>query len=273
MFNDIITIGGVTQDINMYVDDCFLMDNPNKKDILRQKLFAFEYGAKINIKRIEYFFGGGANNAAINFSNLGFRTAIFASLGGDEKAENIKKNLTSHKVNIDLLTSKSKLETSFSFLVLGPDKEHVAFVNRSANKDLKVNKKVLNIFAKSKWLYITSLDGEWRKNLSEIFSLKNKKIKSPKIAWNPGGKQLGSGFKVLKKFFKDTEVLLFNKDEAIEILSSHPDYQTKKISFFNNIKNILFAIKEMGPKIVVITNGREGAFAYDGSNIFFQDIL
>ncbi|KKR32035.1 MAG: hypothetical protein UT64_C0044G0012 [Candidatus Falkowbacteria bacterium GW2011_GWF2_39_8] len=42
---DFITIGGATEDMMIFTDEGILFDN--KKDILRQKLLAFEYGAKI----------------------------------------------------------------------------------------------------------------------------------------------------------------------------------------------------------------------------------
>jgi len=38
---DIITIGGATEDITFYTKEGVLIDN--KKDVLRQKLLAFEY--------------------------------------------------------------------------------------------------------------------------------------------------------------------------------------------------------------------------------------
>jgi len=43
----------------------------NKQDILRQKLLAFEYGAKINSEKVVHGFGGGAANTAVSFASLG----------------------------------------------------------------------------------------------------------------------------------------------------------------------------------------------------------
>ena len=47
MKNDFITIGGATEDITFYTTEGVVIDN--SKDLLRQKLLAFEYGAKIKI--------------------------------------------------------------------------------------------------------------------------------------------------------------------------------------------------------------------------------
>ena len=78
---DIITIGGVTEDINFCTHEGVLIKN--KKDVLRQELLAFEFGAKIKIKESHSTFGGGAANTAVCFaltSNLGhlkqFRLSI-----------------------------------------------------------------------------------------------------------------------------------------------------------------------------------------------------
>jgi len=45
----IITIGGATRDITFFTKEGILIDN--HRDVLRQKLLAFEYGAKIRVDR------------------------------------------------------------------------------------------------------------------------------------------------------------------------------------------------------------------------------
>ena len=47
---DFLSIGGMTEDLVFFTDEGILLDN--KDDILRQKLLAFEYGAKINSQNL-----------------------------------------------------------------------------------------------------------------------------------------------------------------------------------------------------------------------------
>ncbi len=97
--------------------------------------------------------------------------------------------------------------------------------------------------------------------------------KKAKIAWNPGNIQIGAGVGKLSPFLKETEVLCLNKDEAIELVVSHKDYKKKDNKFLNNTRNLLKILKEMGPSIVVVTRGKDGADCYDGDKFYHQDSL
>jgi len=261
----IVTLGGATEDINIYPQEAMVLDNP--KDILRQKLLAFEYGAKIGIENTETTFGGGAANAAVNFSNLGFTVSFIGTLGNDERSKRIIENFKKHSVNADQIKIIKQRISPFSLVVIGPKKEHVAFVYRGAKDKLSLSDLDKKIISQSDWLYITSLSGKWLAVLEQaIFS-------ASKVAWNPGSKQLQAGSEKLKRFFKKTTVLCLNKDEAVELVLSSKEGKDKEKKFLNNINNLLKIIYNLGPEIVVITDGRRGAKAYNGHKIYKQTII
>ncbi|MBI5906973.1 MAG: translation initiation factor IF-3 [Burkholderiales bacterium] len=103
-----------------------MIDNP--VDILKQKLLAFEYGAKIKIDRSYSNFGGGAANAAVGLSHLGFKAAALVSVGKDARGGAIIDNFKKHKVDISLV-QRQKAETGFSFILTGPDNEPLGVVS------------------------------------------------------------------------------------------------------------------------------------------------
>jgi len=263
---DFLTIGGATEDITFYTKEGILVNN--KKDVLRQKLLAFEYGAKIKIDRAYSTFGGGAANTAVSFSKLGFRTATILSLGADERGDRIIRNLQKNKVYTKFIKRNDLVGSSFSFLVAGSDNEHIVFSHRASNDKLEINNTDLKRIKLAKWIHMTSLSGNWKKVLQELFSLDNLKI-----SWNPGYRQLSAGAGVLVKYFKKTTVLIVNKDEAIELVLSDKKLKNKNNKFLNNSKNLLKIIKSWGPKIVIITSGHKGADAFDGEKFYHQDIL
>jgi sugar/nucleoside kinase (ribokinase family) len=160
------------------------------------------------------------------------------------------------------------METGFSFFIMGPGNEHVAFSNRGANAELKINNKDLKILKNTEWIYVASLAGEWEEILENIFSLQK-----TNIAWNPGRRQILAGVKKIGKYISKTDIFCVNKDEAIEIVVSDSRYKNKDAKFLNNIKNLLEIIKSYGARIVVITNGKKGVDVYDGKNFYHQDIL
>ena len=114
---------------------------------------------------------------------------------------------------------------------------------------------------------MTSLSGHWQPVLAQVFKGR------AKVAWNPGHIQLHAGFSAIGKFLKRTSLLTVNKDEAIELVVTNPKYKNSDKKFLNNVRNLLKVINEYGPKIVVITKGKDGADAYDGGKFYHQDIL
>jgi len=88
---DFVTIGGATRDIAFFTDEGVLIRNKENPFNMRQKLLAFEYGAKIRIDEFINLFGGGASNAAVNLVGLGFKTAAIVEVGDDENGRAILK--------------------------------------------------------------------------------------------------------------------------------------------------------------------------------------
>jgi sugar/nucleoside kinase (ribokinase family) len=263
---DFITIGGVAEDITFYTDEGLVIDN--QKDILRQRLLAFEYGAKIEMDKVQSFFGGGAANVAVCLARLGFKVAHLGAIGDDERGQRIIKNFKKHKVDVSLDQIVKGAKSSFSFIIVGKDKERIIFFSREAESQLSIINYQLSIIKNSKLVYITSLSGKWKNNLDKIFS-----VDEIKIAWNPGNAQLQSGLRVLGKYLKKTAVFIVNKDEALELVLSKKEFKDKTPDWLNEEKNLLAVLKNEGPKIVVVTNGREGAHVYDGEKFYFHGIL
>ncbi|MFH1255094.1 MAG: PfkB family carbohydrate kinase [bacterium] len=263
---DVITIGGATEDITFYTSEGILIDN--KKDLTRQKLLAFEYGAKIKIDKSFSGFGGGAANAAVSFARFGFKSACLCAVGGDSRGERILGNFKKRGVGTELARKVKNIETGFSFLLVGPANEHIVFSNRAANDQLTISGRELRILDNAKSVYLTSLSGRWQSELDKIFSLKN-----AKIAWNPGHRQIITGIKTLGKHLKNTACLILNKDEAMELVMSDKKYKAKSRDFLNKSKNLLLVLSSLGPEIVLITCGKNGAYAICEGKIYHQPIV
>ncbi|MFA6410741.1 MAG: carbohydrate kinase family protein [Candidatus Buchananbacteria bacterium] len=268
---DVVTIGGAVRDVTFYTDKGKIFLTP--ENLTAQKMVAFEYGAKIEIKESFFTIGGGAANTATSFCRLGFKTAILTRLGDDEIGKEIEKNFKQEGINTDLIQRDKKLPTGFSLIVAVSkgEREHIAFTDRGANKFLTLKKSDLEKIS-TKWFYLTSMSGKnWLTNLKTVFAVaKKNKIK---IVWNPGTLQLNAGKKTLANFLKETDVLLLNKDEAIELVLSGIKLGRKNPSFLNKPLYLLNILQEWGSKTVVVTNGKKGAWAYDGKHIYQQKIV
>lgn len=263
---DFIALGGAVEDISFFTSEGQVIDNP--KDVLRQKLLGFEYGAKIKAEGLGRFPGGGANNVAVALSRLGFAVGLAAAVGDDESGKKLIKNLDDNGVDTRLVKVVRHRDTGFSLIVVSPSGEHVAFTYRGANDELSLNKIESHMLSYSKWLCVSSLSGEWEKVLDKVFSVKN-----AKVAWNPGGTQLKEGASKLHKWLKRTELLCLNKDEALELAISDGKYKRKGEVLSKDMKSLLAAIKDLGPKRVMITSSDKGADYFDGDMHHHEDSL
>lgn len=265
---DFITIGGATRDISFFTDRGVLINN--KKDVLQQKLLAFEYGAKIKVDKFYHSYGGGAANAAVCLANFSFKTACLVSVGKDESGSLIKNNLKLQGVETSLVKTFAKEDSGSSFILVTPDGERIIFGARGANQSLELSPKDSKILEKTKNIYLSSLSGSWFKLVKDIFLVVSKK--KINIYWNPGGRQIEAGIKKMSQFFKQTTVLSLNKDEAIELVLTSEKYKNLSNQHLNNVKNLLEIIKSFGPRVVVITKGSGGVEVYDGQKYYSYNI-
>lgn len=261
---NIITIGGASRDITFITDKGKVIETP--ENLTEQKLLAFEYGAKINIDEVRYNFGGGACNTAATLAKLGINVAVNCKVGNDDDGRAMAENLKKIGINTDLIQIDKDKRTGLSLVVVNENGgDRVIFRHKGASEYLEVKKE--NLIGKSKWIYLTSLAGSGRESLEEIKKIVEES--EVKLVWNPGGAQIGTGKNNLEEFFKVTEILIINKDEAIEFVESDEEIKLD----YNQINDpavLSKTIKKWGPKVVVITDGENGAYVYDGGeNVLF----
>lgn len=260
---DIITIGGATRDITFVTDKGKIIKTP--ENLMEQSLLAFEYGSKIKSEEVYFNFGGGACNTAATFSKLGLNVAANCKVGKDDDGDAMIKNLKELGINTDLIQIDEKQKTGFSLVVVNKKNgDRVIFVYKGASDFLEVQEKEIS---KTKWIYLTSLAGNWEEDLEKI----NKTIEKNKIklAWNPGATQICADKNKLKGILKNTELLIINKDEAIELVQSD---ENVKLDYneINDVAILLKIIKSRGPKRVVITDGPNGAYVNNKNNILYS---
>jgi ribokinase len=77
-----------------------------------------------------------------------------------------------------------------------------------------------------------------------------------KLAFQPGTFQMEAGTERLKRIYERSEVLILNREEAASVGGGKHD----------NVHDLFNHLHKLGPKIVVITDGPNGAYASDGHN-------
>lgn len=270
MQNEVLTIGGAVKDVTFYTNKGRFMATP--ENLTAQRMLAFEYGAKVYVDDASVGFGGGAANTAICLGLLGIKTGTVCCVGADADGKEIVENLSKNNVSKSGVQISKNNVSGFSMILATDrrDAEHIAFVHHGAINDLEITPSVLTR-NKSKWILLTSLNGKnWQRNLKTIFATAHRQNRM--IMWNPGNIQLQAGRRILSAYLAQTDILILNKDEAIELVLSGMRLGRKNPRHLNRPMYLLNILQEWGPRLVIITDGKRGCWAYDGKKIYRQGI-
>ncbi|MFA5211450.1 MAG: carbohydrate kinase family protein [Patescibacteria group bacterium] len=247
---DILSIGDSTIDTFLVIDDASLSCDLKKENCK----ICFNFADKIPINFTTQSIGGNACNSAVSFAKIGLKSAIITELGDDLNGLVIKNELERKKVNTDYLKLIKGGETRYS-VVLNYQGERTIFSYHVKRKyDLKK-------IPDTKWIYYTSL-GQNFGNTQKKLIAHLKKNPEIKLAVNPGSYQIKYGLEEIKKIFPLAQIVFLNKEEAERISG-------KK----GNLKSIFNSLRQMGIKIVVITDGENGSYVSDGQAMYHMSIF
>lgn len=207
-------------------------------------------GNKILIDKYITETGGGGGNAAATLANFGLKVKLISKIGDDENSNFLKNNLRSKKITLEGIKSK-KYDTAFSLIIVGKkDNDRIALSHKGASDHLGLSDfsmKKIN----SSWLYLGTMLGESFKTAEKVAEHAFKK--RIKILFNPSTYLASKGKKRLYKILKYTTILVLNKEEAALVVG-------KKM----NVKKLLLELSNLGPEIVVITDGPNKINVIDG---------
>jgi len=252
---DVISIGDVGEDIFVTPEDSLIQKSSRFSS---GKSLTFELGEKINLEKVSFHIGGSAGNTAIAFSRLGLRAAIVSSLGFDSIAEKVINRLSDEKVSIDYLDQSAKRCSNFSVIFnFGSERTIFVYHGLTDYSKIKIPKNL-----STEWLYVSPLGDNYQKILDQIVTYSSQK--STKIAWNPGVSQIKAGANCFRNLLSVTDILSLNKEEAIKFTN----YPVRP-----NILDIAKKLNHIGAKVVLITDGKNGAHCFDGKNLWYIGIL
>jgi len=255
---DLICIGSITKDIFLVSDRGKIFKTP--KDKLEPEWLGFELGEKICVDGIVENIGGVASGLAIGAKKLGLKSVPLGTIGKDEAGEWILGEMKKLQIDISLVKIFPKRKSAVSIILVDQKTgERVIFYEKvSGLIDLSCLK-----YAKTKWLSVSSLTGNWSGEAGEIsVYTKNNKVK---LILAPSTSMIRDGYKNLKKLLAGSEIIFLNKNEAIEIAYNEKNKNT-------DTKNLIKLLHKLGPKIVCLTDGTRGAWASDGKKVYHSPI-
>lgn len=248
---DFVAIGDTVTDAFIKIKDASVQCDINKENCK----ICFRFKDKIAYESVTVLPGvGNAANAAVAAARLGLKTAFISNVGEDHYGQEIVGNFKKESVGTEFLTVNIGKKTNYHYVLWYEDDRTILI--KHEEYDYK-----LPYFDEPKWVYFSSM-AENSLAFHETIQHYFEEHPNIKLAFQPGTYQMKFGKKKLAGIYKRTDVFICNKEEAQRILEvNEPD-----------IKNLMNGIHELGPKIVSISDGPNGAYASDGKSAWFMPI-
>ncbi len=210
---------------------------------------SMRWGDKIPFEKAELVAGvGNSANAAVAAARLGLSSALLGIVGNDAYGKEI---LAVYK--------KEGLERSYIEVQKGiPTNHHYVLSYESERTILVKHEEYRYVFPKKlpapKVLYLSSLADSVGKDYYDAMADFLEAHPEVFLAFQPGTFQMKQGIEFFSRIYKRADIFFCNKEEAARILKKEGE-----------VTELMRELMQLGPKKVVVTDGTNGAYAFDGT--------
>lgn len=196
---------------------------------------------------------GNAANAAHSAAHLGLATAMVTNVGADPQGKEAIAAFEAEKISSEFIKSHEGIKTNYHYVLWYEDDRTILIKHEKYPYSLPD-------IGTPKWIYFSSVSESafpFHLTLADYLEAHPE----VKFAFSPGKWEIKLGTEKLARLYARADVFFCNKEEAEKILG-RPDG--------SDIKELLKGMRALGPKIVAITDGPRGAYAYDAEDKFWQ---
>lgn len=249
---DFLAIGDITTDAFIRLAQASVTHDPKTE----APLLCMPFAEKLPYESVDVIAGvGNSPNAAVSAARLGLKSALLANLGGDQNGKDSLTALKQNSVITDYMSIEKDKQSNYHY-VLWYEADRTILV-----KHQHYNYQFPQDMPAPRWIYLSSLGANTEDYHEQIATfLKNNP--ETKLAFQPGTFQINLGAEHLSYLYKRCEVFIVNKEEAQRILKTEE----------KDTLTLLKAIHELGPYIVLITDGPNGAHCYTEGQVWFMPI-
>lgn len=251
---DVLSIGDI-------VTDAFIKLRDDKAHTYKNEdgmFLSMPFGTKVPFDHAEVKEAvGNAANASVSFARLGLESGLVSNVGNDQHGRDMIAAL--HKNNVDSrYVHINPGKASNYHYVLWYKEERTILIK---HEQYDYHWPHIHAGDMPKWIYFSSISqntlpyhddlAEWLKTNDEV-----------KFAFQPGTFQMAEGAVRLKKLYKRCNVLVLNREEAVTVGGG--DHK--------NVHDLFDKLHALGPKVVLISDGPNGAYASGPEGRFFMPI-
>jgi ribokinase len=242
---DLIAIGESLRDVFYHIDEATISCSL-KKDAC---LICLAYADKIPVKHIvKVPAAGNSSNAAVGAARLGLHSALVTWTGADRAAFHMREALNEEGVDLRFLIEDEKHPTSEA-TILTFQGEKTQLVN------FQPRKYRLPRLPSTDCIYYSAV-GASHDMLDRQIHMQLKRHLHTHFVFQPGTTHVRQGIEKIRVLISQSSIFILNKEESHLLLGDGD----------RSVLYMLEAFHALGAKTVVITDGKNGAEAYDGKD-------
>lgn len=213
------------------------------------KRLSLPFGSKPPYDKVDIIKAVGPSpNAAVAGTRLGLNTGVMAWLGDDLPGEESLAHLGSETVDTSLMVTQPGAKSSYWYVLRYGTDRTMLVRSESYTYEWQTPVKVPD------WIYLSYIGADsWPLHEQLLGYLAENT--STKLVFQPGTFHFEWGIDKLAALYKRTHLIVLNREEAVDITGRS----------YDSLHDLASGLHELGPEIVVITDGPSGSYAsYDG---------
>lgn len=245
---DFVSVGDVTNDTFITLKDAEVHCNVDNVNCM----LSMRFGDKIPYESAEVVYGvGNAGNAAIAAKRLGLNAALVTDIGTDAGGDSCLAQWEKDGLDVSLVRRHAEYATHHHYVLRFGAERTILIKHAPWPYELP------NFGESPHWIYFTST-GEHGEPYHHALAAYVKES-GVKLAFQPGTFQVKlSAEGKIPDVYAASELFFCNKEEAQRILKNTS----------SDMKTLLEGMRALGPKIVAITDGPNGAWMMDDEGVW-----
>lgn len=212
------------------------------------KRLSIPFGSKPPYERVDIVPSVGPSpNAAVACARLGLDVSLMSWLGNDKPGEDSLSYLRDENISVEDMQTQDGIASNYYYVLRYGAERTILVKNEEYDYNWHEPKKVPD------WVYLSLIDEDsWQLHV-DLLGYLDEHPKT-KLAFQPGTFHFKWGKDKLAGIYKRSHIVIMNREEAVDVTGA--DY--------DSLRDLTIALHDLGPQIVVITDGPNGSYAsYD----------